>query len=1498
MCKLRALFILRPVEIFAGWTVIIPMRWMLLLWGLLLSVLLAPLCSAEEFVQRTFTLKDGLGSYNINDISEDSQGFMWLATQEGLYRVSNGVLQRVDRQQGVSLIDEQYLQFARPLANGNVFVSSQYQTYLYQIEHNRFIPFSSAEHFPDYQHSSVFKIAQDKQKTLYFLTENGTVWRLSNDGSKLDLLFHLPEKPVFYWNQLLFVNGQLLIGSSSELALYDLQGKQLQLINWRAEQDWLATVAQDARGNIWLGGGRGLYRYQPSTGKVVHMAGVSELVSHITDGKDGNLWLIADGHLLKYNPNVATVEHFSAELRQQAGIDSLSVMMRDRHDLLWVSGPSFPLAVAAEPPSFIEQNIEIKGHEAVSPQVVWSFYQHGGVLYLGGDGVLNHYDIKQKTTQVAEFTTLKNGQSIFTIKPLDANHLLLGTALGLKVVEISSFKEVPISPWFKKDNPLNGQLIFQIFVEQDQWWFSSSAGLFRWQPGTPQLTHIALPESDEMVSPAVNSVMRDSQQRLWISADASFGYLLDGQYVSMEQPLVELLHKAPIATQVMEVSKALYWVATRENGVLLFDAKAGKAVMRSDDWRVDCQTVYFLSHTDNFWLAGCTDKIIRMNRYTGKVEAFGRNDGLIASELIEQSYLYDEQLGLFVGTPVGAMVLNVPQMHKRINELSVKLESVRMQYNSQKVELQLQPTLPLLVKPGVKLVSFQLANFDYLNPTSFSFKYRIRPFNSRTPSPYLLIENQNQINILGLDSGKYQLEVLSKNNSRWDESPLVLPFEVQLYWWESRWFRLLLLLLVIGSLVAVIVYRQRQVARFQRINRELSLSDERLRQSLAGSKSDLWEWSAFDGFFVLHNYSNVLQSNQRLIKVSDQDLPLSSEDMLRFQREWQAMLEGVADSIDSEVRYQRRNGNWGWIRVQGRPIRRNDISGKVVKVAGIYSELSQQRALETEANLFALAFENTTEGMLILDEFERITLSNLAAEELLGIASHQLIGMPIAQLLDVSSADITPINQLLEQSKTWNGDVVLLRNHYYEFSARLNISTMANLQAYQRYYVLVFADISEQKQAEEKLQRLANYDNLTGQPNRSYFDRCLNEAVATATEQQQKLALLFFDLDKFKQVNDYYGHNMGDALLVEASRRLQKALGSGNVLSRFGGDEFVALVHSGDSNQLDELCQTLLNELSSPFLLLGRELAISSSIGISIWPDDTTDVDTWLKFADQAMYEAKQAGRGTFRYYSKALSAERLFELQLERHLHKARFFNELQMYYQPLFDTTQQRIIALEALLTWHHRQYGEISAEQLQRTADSAGLIVELDCWALTQACQQAQQWSERLGRPISICINISPLHFRQAHFVATVEDILRSSGLPPTQLVIEISENVLVKEIETSVKHLIELEEMGINLTIDDFGTGYSPLVYLRQFQVHSLKISRSFLPELEHSVGDQAIVSGCIALAQSLNMTVVADGVASATQMTLLQQRGCVIMQGDYFCAPLSVVEMTKQLQSHS
>jgi diguanylate cyclase (GGDEF)-like protein len=420
---------------------------------------------------------------------------------------------------------------------------------------------------------------------------------------------------------------------------------------------------------------------------------------------------------------------------------------------------------------------------------------------------------------------------------------------------------------------------------------------------------------------------------------------------------------------------------------------------------------------------------------------------------------------------------------------------------------------------------------------------------------------------------------------------------------------------------------------------------------------------------------------------------------------------------------------------------------------------------------------------------------------------------------------------------------------------------------------------------------LAYHDALTGLPNRPLFMDRLIMAAAQAARSSQKLAVFFLDLDRFKNINDSLGHSTGDSLLKSVAERIRRCIREADTLARFGGDEFTLLIPRMDHvEDAAKIAQKILETLKIPFFISDRELFVTTSIGISIYPTDGTDPETLVRNADTAMYRAKDQGRDTYQLYAPAMNARALERLALENLLRKALSHRELVLHYQPVVETATKSVVGVEALIRWNHPELGLLSPAHFMSTAESSGLIIPIGSWVLLTACKQLKIWQKRIAPDLTVAVNLSARQFQQPNLVEEIREILEETDLDPGCLELEITESNAMQNAENTIYSLRGLKALGVRIAMDDFGTGYSSLNYLKRFPIDTLKLDQSFVRDVNTDASDAAIVSAVILMAHSLDLRVIGEGVETEDQFGFLQRHKCDHVQGYLFSAPLPIEEV--------
>lgn len=548
-----------------------------------------------------------------------------------------------------------------------------------------------------------------------------------------------------------------------------------------------------------------------------------------------------------------------------------------------------------------------------------------------------------------------------------------------------------------------------------------------------------------------------------------------------------------------------------------------------------------------------------------------------------------------------------------------------------------------------------------------------------------------------------------------------------------------------------------------------------------------------------------------------------------------------------------------------------------------------------------LVLENSLDAIINMDAAGLVTEWSGAAMRMFGYQREEVIGHVLAEIIippQLREAHHRGMQRLLATKQSHmlgrTVEVNALRRDGSEFPVELAIAQIQRGQS--TFFSAFLRDISGRKEAEQRIQHLAHFDALTGLPNRAQLNDHLHFALSLARRSSGHLAVMFLDIDHFKDINDTLGHSIGDALLVELANRLKQVLREEDSISRLGGDEFILLLPDSDVRGAEKVAQKLLAQIAEPYRLDAHELAVTGSIGIAIFPEDGEDLETLSRNADAAMYRAKQEGRNSYRFFTAEMQARSARSLKLVNALRHALDRNQLHIHYQPQLSIQGNQVTGAEALLRWEHPELGAISPAEFIPVAEDSGLILPIGEWVLRQAVQQAKLWLENGHPPLVMAVNLSAVQFRHPDLPNLVTRILAEASLPPEYLELELTEGVAMHDPQGAIAVMNNLHDRGIRMSIDDFGTGYSSLSYLKKFKVYKLKIDQSFVRDIITDPEDKAIVSAIIHMARSLGLQTIAEGVETSGQLAFLRAQECDEAQGHHFSKPLSAAQFEQFLKN--
>ncbi|MEW6414533.1 MAG: EAL domain-containing protein [Pseudomonadota bacterium] len=692
--------------------------------------------------------------------------------------------------------------------------------------------------------------------------------------------------------------------------------------------------------------------------------------------------------------------------------------------------------------------------------------------------------------------------------------------------------------------------------------------------------------------------------------------------------------------------------------------------------------------------------------------------------------------------------------------------------------------------------------------------------------------------------------------------------------------------LALGALALAAIARNREMTD------QLRDSEERWKFALEGSGDGIWDWNPqTDEAFYSKRWKEILgYAEDEFPGTGNAGLALvHPEDTQRVQSAIQACFAGEA-SYAVEFRMRCKDGAWKWILARGKLISR-DARGKPTRMIGTHTDITERRQAEAQLRIAAIAFESQ-EGMMVTDPNGVILRINRAFTEITGYTEEEAVGQTTRLLKSGRhSADFyREMWETLGRTGSWQGEIWDRRKTGEEYPKWLTITAVKDSNGVVTHYVGTHSDITERKKAEEKISELAFFDQLTGLPNRTLMLDRLKQVMTASGRDGSHGALLFIDLDNFKTLNDTLGHDVGDQLLKQAAERLKKCVRDSDTVARLGGDEFVlalgglSTIEGEAALSAETIAGKVLDALSQPYRLGSVAHHSTASIGVTLFRNHETPIDELLKQADLAMYKSKASGRNTVHFFDPDMEAAVAGRVALETDLREAVHEERFMLHYQAQV-IGENRLSGAEVLLRWQHPRRGWVSPAAFIPVAEETGLILPLGHWVLKTACAQLSAWAARPETAhLTIAVNVSAHQFMQNDFVDQVLGVLESTGADPRKLKLELTESILVGNVQTIIEKMLALKARGVGFSLDDFGTGYSSLSYLRRLPLEQLKIDQSFVRDVLSDPNDAAIASAIVALARNLGLGVIAEGVETEAQRDFLAGLGCPAYQGYLFSRP--------------
>ncbi|MBL4900180.1 MAG: EAL domain-containing protein, partial [Colwellia sp.] len=933
----------------------------------------------------------------------------------------------------------------------------------------------------------------------------------------------------------------------------------------------------------------------------------------------------------------------------------------------------------------------------------------------------------------------------------------------------------------------------------------------------------------------------------------------------------------------------VFWLGYPGKGLLGLELPTFnvKYFYHSNNSIIDNNVYNLLTDTEgDIWFS--THKgVFSLNSDNQHIRNFTLADGFPAMEFNAKAQLQLTNGKLVYGSMEGISIFDPLKLKKKHinNAFNVHVTNIGVISRELDLPLIINQQQEIKLKYNDVGISFDFSTLFYGDNQHVIFEYELTGEN-KVSYP---ATTENKITFPSLPSGVHTLSVRAKSPVTGEYSTTIkIKIFVSYAPWQSP-LTYLVYMVTLLSLVTIWLYqRNLQRLKLVKAHEEVTFRENRLQLALIGSNSEVWDWQAHDNLMFGKRIAQELDYVDLATAHSfEQHIELiHPDDKESFLFSWEEFIaqNNINETFSCTYRLKHAAGHWLWYKDLGKIVTL-DSDNKPSRITGSYTNITQTRAAEVRSQYYGEAFKQTNDWVLIVNhDYTRATANQSLCSTFGWLDEDFYFNSNLMGLSKRRWQFFQKLIPSLKEGEHWRGEELVTTSMGKEFHVIVNINVGRSNITNNLHFVCVFSDISAQKIAEKELRYLANYDHLTDLPNRSLLLERIKHAMESSKRQSRAIALFFIDLDRFKQVNDSLGHDCGDLLLIEVSRRLSELLRVDDTVARIGGDEFVVLLETcKGAGHLGNIAQKIIAAIELPVLLQEHQVSIGASIGIALYPEDASDSSTLLRHADIAMYHAKQLGRNTFQFFTPRMNLEASKRLEKESNIKLAYSNDEFLNYYQPIIDADNGKAAGFELLMRWQSKD-GLIAPSGFIAVAEELGLIIPMTEDALVRGLIDLKKW-HRLRPTLYLSVNLSPQHFAKENLVDYIATLLKKYDLPAHLLKIEVTESALFSDPEKAIKMMNVLSELGVVLALDDFGTGFSSLSYLKRLPLDIIKIDRLFISGIGVEKADEAIVDATIVLAKRLNMHCIAEGVETVEQLAYLTQRQCHYIQGYLYSKPV-------------
>lgn len=1489
------------------------------IWLLLFALGATTLHATERhhFFQ-TFGSAHGLTQGTVLATLQDRRGYMWVGTQNGLHRFDGYRFQAYgeDSTQGESPLTGVITALAEG-PHGAIWLGTATRGVI------RLDP-DTGKHraaLTDVLRSAaqrhVRALQWDSRGILWIATTAG-LWRMDpQTGStrKIESGDADQESSKAVHALALSPDGSLWIAGDSGLARL---GRGSQIPRPVEGIDRATLLFNGSHQELYASDGKQLWRLVD--GLVVQTIWRSEderhLISAAVQDHENRLWLAVRHHgLLVTEPSPDLQHTWIRPERNIAGSlpsSYINTMLVDNSGLLWLgTDTSGVVTVRPEGTPFTTLVNTATGHDFGAANHIRALHADAdGILWVGSaDDGLTRYDprsgrftvIAHPLRDALDSSPSQAAVLVNDITGADRGNLWLATNRGVLHLDthVSAAWALPVDADGPQGLPEAAARVVLLAADGALWIATRSQGVVRYDPAGG--SWLRLDASHGLGSSIALALHEDRRGRVWIGT-------LDG--LSLFDPAdasLRTFHYDPAQPQSLG-SDTIRSIHEDADGKLWFGTHSGLSRLDSlttqgaifSRWQRDAglpdNTIYAIVEDElgHIWLSTNRGLAV-LDPATSRVHTYALSHGLQGMEFSAGAGTMLSDGRIAFGGTQGLNLFTPASVIASRHVAPVVITHVEVGNEPRPAPTDGQP-LEMPVGAGLRL---EFAALDYTAPLRNRFMYRLDGLDQH----WLDTDTRHDATYTNLRPGRYTFRVRGSNHDGyWNPTDTRLTVQVHPSWWASTPLLAAYALATIVLLTALALVQRRRRRSERHQHNQLLDREERLRMALWGSGDELWSWDVASGVLMRMESEHEGRSMRESTMLTTDWVQsmIHPDDQPALRRTIDDCLSARQSSLEAQCRMRSGPQRWAWIQARGKVVQR-DEDGTPLRLFGTARDITAQRTAESEQRIAHEIIRSMTETVAVADLDFRFVRVNPAFTRVTGWLQSEVVDR---DLLALSSSQHSPqriqaIRDTLEDSGHWHGEIWQRRKDGEEFMAWLQLSEVRDANAERTNWVAVMSDITERKRAEQELRYLANFDPLTGLPNRVLLTERLNQMMARARRQEGHIALLFLDLDHFKHINDSMGHATGDRMLKAAGARLRHIVRDGDTVARLGGDEFtVVLDEIHDHHEATRIAEKILTTFARPLELEGgQEVLISTSIGISMFPQHGNSPADLIKAADTAMYQAKEQGRNTYMVYTDTMDAAARLRANLAGALRRAIENDELSLVYQPKMSLFDGHITGVEALLRWHTPEFGNVTPTEFIPIAEESGLIIPIGEWVLARACRQLKTWQDEGLHDLMVSINVSVLQLLRGNLLQHLCDMLSEYDVAPGCIELELTESTIMANAEQSISTLRQIKALGVSVAIDDFGTGYSSLAYLKRLPIDALKIDREFVGDLTTDPDDEAITATVITMAHSLGLNVVAEGVETDEQVAYLTAQKCDEIQGYWLARPMPAEQLHAFLKSH-